>query len=316
MKPPQSTRRQFLAKSIASAAFAPVAANLIVGGPQDALAQKAPAALPTLVVIRLAGGNDGLNTVIPFADEPYFKARPRLAIPADKVILNDRLGLHPALVPFKPLFDAEQFAVIQGVGFPDQPKSHTAAAIWDNGRLDLSNPSDGWLRWPALRAPLVRADWKARFDAIAAAIGSQPTTRVHFAALAGFDTHVGQAGRHARALAALAESVVAFWNQLAEQSAQSRVAILIHSEFGRTLAENGMGGTDHGSAGPVLLIAPNVKARVVGTHPSLTDLDAAGALKHTVDFRSVYATLLTGWLKVPYQPIVGSEIKSLPLFGI
>ena len=64
----------------------------------------------------------------------------------------------------------------------------------------------------------------------------------------------------------------------------------------------------------MLLIAPRVKASVVGNSPSLTDLEG-GALKHTTDFRSVYASVLSGWLNVPYQPIVGSELKTLPLFG-
>src|SRR6185369_13279735 len=73
-----------------------------------------------LVVLQMAGGNDGLNTVVPFADDGYVRARPRLGLSAKNVLkLNDRFGLHPGLTGFESLFDAGQLGIIQGIGYPN-----------------------------------------------------------------------------------------------------------------------------------------------------------------------------------------------------
>ena len=83
--------------------------------------------LPILVVVELTGGNDGLNTVIPHADDVYHKSRPTLRIEPEKVLkLDDRVGLHPALKELHRLWDAGDLAVIQGVGYPDPNRSHFA----------------------------------------------------------------------------------------------------------------------------------------------------------------------------------------------
>jgi uncharacterized protein (DUF1501 family) len=100
----------------------------------------------TLIVVQLAGGNDGLNTVIPFTDPIYRQMRPTLAIPSTEVLpLDTRLGLHPNLLPFKKFWDAGQLAIVEGVGYPNQSLSHFQAMdIWQT--LDLSgNGSEGWL---------------------------------------------------------------------------------------------------------------------------------------------------------------------------
>ena len=100
----------------------------------------------TLIVVQMAGGNDGLNTVIPFTDPTYKKLRPTLGIPDNQVIsLDGRLGLNPNLAPLKSLWDQGHMAVVEGVGYPNQSLSHFQAMdIWQT--LDLSgNGSDGWL---------------------------------------------------------------------------------------------------------------------------------------------------------------------------
>jgi uncharacterized protein (DUF1501 family) len=100
----------------------------------------------TLIVVQMAGGNDGLSTVIPFSDPLYHQMRPTLSIPDAKVLpLDTRLGLHPNLAPLKGLWDAGHMAIIEGVGYPDQSLSHFQAMdIWQT--LDLSgNGSQGWL---------------------------------------------------------------------------------------------------------------------------------------------------------------------------
>lgn len=100
-----------------------------------------------LVLVELKGGNDGLNTVIPFADPQYARLRPRLAIAREQVVqLSERVGLHPALAPLKPLWDAGQFAVVQGVGYPAPNLSHfRSIEIWDTASRSDQYLDDGWL---------------------------------------------------------------------------------------------------------------------------------------------------------------------------
>src|SRR6266700_555327 len=100
----------------------------------------------TLIVVQMAGGNDGLSTVIPFSDPLYHQMRPTLSMPDAKVLpLDTRLGLHPNLAPLKSLWDAGHMAIIEGVGYPNQSLSHFQAMdIWQT--LDLSgNGREGWL---------------------------------------------------------------------------------------------------------------------------------------------------------------------------
>src|SRR5947209_165157 len=74
----------------------------------------------TLIVVQMAGGNDGLNTVVPFTDALYHKMRPTLAIPESKVLhLDTRLGLHSNLAPLKKLWDEGHLAIVEGVGYPN-----------------------------------------------------------------------------------------------------------------------------------------------------------------------------------------------------
>ncbi len=100
-----------------------------------------------LVVVQLTGGNDGLNTVIPFADDRYHRARPVLALRPERVVrLSDHLGLHPALGALLPHWDEGCMAVVQGVGYPDENRSHfRSMEIWHTARTDDSPPSAGWL---------------------------------------------------------------------------------------------------------------------------------------------------------------------------
>ena len=102
---------------------------------------------PILVVIQLAGGNDGLNTVIPFQDDLYYKARPTIGIPASQVIpLDQGLGLHPSLGPLKALYESGNLAIIQGVGYPNPNRSHfRSTEIWQTAS-DADQPlTKGWI---------------------------------------------------------------------------------------------------------------------------------------------------------------------------
>src|SRR5262245_42151667 len=112
------TRRQFLSTTIASSAL------LSFGGTVPMFLRRAAAMSPdnhgrVLVVVQLSGGNDGLNTVIPYKNEDYRKLRPKLAIPeADVLKVNDDLGFHPAMKSAAELLEQGRLAIVQGVGYP------------------------------------------------------------------------------------------------------------------------------------------------------------------------------------------------------
>jgi uncharacterized protein (DUF1501 family) len=145
---------------------------------------------------------------------------------------------------------------------------------------------------------------------IAAMIEGKLPTRVYYVSLGGFDTHAGERGRHDNLMTQLAQGIGAFWKDLKAQGNDDRVLMMTFSEFGRRVAQNASGGTDHGTAAPMFMIGKGVKEGVVGKHPSLTDLDQ-GDLKFNLDFRSVYATVLQNWLDTPSKPILGDQFPLL-----
>jgi uncharacterized protein (DUF1501 family) len=110
-------------------------------------AEKPPTEKRILVLVQLAGGNDGLNTVIPYTDPEYQKARPGIGIGKDAVLkIGDDLGLHPQMTGFREIFDEGRLAVIQGVGYPNPNRSHFRSTdIWHSARPDVEYTEDGWL---------------------------------------------------------------------------------------------------------------------------------------------------------------------------
>jgi uncharacterized protein (DUF1501 family) len=100
-----------------------------------------------LVVLQMAGGNDGLNMVVPFADDAYHRARPKLAVVPGKILrLNSYAGLNPKLAGLKSLFDDGHLSVIQGVGYPNPNRSHfRSTEIWQTASDADRNESEGWL---------------------------------------------------------------------------------------------------------------------------------------------------------------------------
>lgn len=108
-----------------------------------------------LVLIELKGGNDGLNTVVPYADAAYYDLRPKLGIPRDQVVkLSDAVGLHPSLEPLVPLWKNRELAVLQGIGYPDPNLSHfRSIEIWDTASKSDEYLQDGWLTRTFVAAP-------------------------------------------------------------------------------------------------------------------------------------------------------------------
>lgn len=150
---------------------------------------------------------------------------------------------------------------------------------------------------------------------VASMIRAGLKTRVYYVSLGSFDTHAGQGGAqgaHARLLAQFSDGVCAFYDDLRAQGNDGRVLTTCFSEFGRRVAQNASGGTDHGTAAPMFLFGPMVNAGVHGPAPSLTDLDE-GDLKYRVDFRQVYAEVLDHWLSAPSAEILEKGYKHLRL---
>src|SRR5437588_1319262 len=144
------TRRQFLSGGVAASVAG--AAGLVVARHPWAAAHARRASIDgrgTLVMVTLYGGNDGLNTVIPFEDGHYLGGRAQLGYQPNEVLaIGDGLGLHPSLKGMKQLWGRGQLAIVRGVGYPNPSRSHFRSMdIWQSGVPDHDVPS-GWLgRW-------------------------------------------------------------------------------------------------------------------------------------------------------------------------
>ena len=396
------SRRTFL-RSSALLALAPSIPAFVA---QSARAVRPERDGRVLVVIQLDGGNDGINTVVPFADEGYAKYRKTLRLPKDRLVkIDDRIGLHPSLGDAGRLLETGRLAVIQGVGYPNPSRSHfESMAIWHSARRGRKERAGtGWLgtaldgdRRPADGAPasvlvgldgpplalrgrksvssalahlddLVLADradpgralaevrpegdlkafvrrslldayttagrlqeaarvedsgasypetgLASRLRLVSRLIKAGFGTRVFYTLQPGYDTHYSQLSAHATLLRELGGAVRAFLDDLAAARLAERVVVLCFSEFGRTVKENGSLGTDHGTAGPVFLAGPGVKAGVVGETPRLLEpAPGYGDLKVKLDFRRIYATILEDWLGLSARRALGGAFERLPLF--
>ena len=149
------TRRDFLRTSVLGAALT-WTVPLFIERTFSALdAEAAESSLPVatgkdhpiLVVLQLAGGNDGLNAVVPYVDDAYYRARQTIGIGKDKVVnLNGHIGFNPALAPFKILYDEGHLALLQGVGYPNPNRSHfRSSEIWQTASEPNKIVRTGWL---------------------------------------------------------------------------------------------------------------------------------------------------------------------------
>ena len=389
-----------------------------------------------LVVLQMAGGNDGLNTVVPFADDNYHRARPKLGLSEQQVLsLNGETGFHGAMTGFKSLYDSGNLAVVQGVGYPNPNRSHfrsteiwqtasdsdkvekygwlgryfdnacsgadpmvgvtignqtpeaffaktpkgicfnnpqnyrfisnnhprpgqtdmTEAAYEKMNAVDTSAPAadensggtigslaagmpmqggsvtdfiertalDAQVSSDKVREIAARVQNQATYPAsqlgnslklVAKLIGGGLPTRIFYVSQGGYDTHTNQIATQQRLLKELGDSVQAFVEDMKAQGNLQRVLVMTFSEFGRRVAENANGGTDHGAAAPMFIVGNKVKAGLLGRYPSLATQDLhQGDIKYTVDFRNVYASVLENWLKTKSAPILGRQFEPLQL---
>ena len=363
-----------------------------------------------LVLIQLPGGNDCLNTVVPYNDEQYYDQRPSVRIEQDEVLtLDDELGLSPAMEPIKRLWDAGKVAIINGIGYPNPNRSHFRSIdIWHTAEPEKVG-TEGWLgkvirdldpraenvltgvnfgrglpralacrgvpvasvgnletygllpdiqdeaaRAMALKAFSTMYGGAEGSDAVAQFLGqtgmnalkgadilrtapqrysssieyaANPIaqslknvaqvifadlgTRIYYTQDGNFDTHAGELDAHAKLWRDVSTAIEDFMGDLKEHDREDDVIILVFSEFGRRVRDNGTG-TDHGSGGAAFVMGGEVKGGMYGEYPSLKPEDQVeGDLRFNNDFRSTYSTILDRWLGLDPTPIVNGNFEQL-----
>ncbi|MDG4823993.1 DUF1501 domain-containing protein [Asanoa sp. WMMD1127] len=155
-----------------------------------------------------------------------------------------------------------------------------------------------------------RSDLAGQLDLVAQCVEAGVATRAFSVSLGGFDTHADEKQLQEILLGKVDKAVTGF----ADRMAGRPVTIAVYSEFGRRVRANASDGTDHGTASNVFVLGNGVRGGLHGEQPSLTDLDD-GDLKHTVDFRDVYAGLLDGVLGADPERVLGGWTGKLPLTG-
>lgn len=357
-----------------------------------------------LIIVQLTGGNDGLNTVIPFSNDLYYSNRPDIAVkPGNIIRLNDDLGLNPALDSFTDLWEQGSMSILNNVGYPNPNRSHFRARdIWQSASDENIVMNSGWIARsfdeqcnsgqlvlphnaieidtslslilrgekfnglamdkpselaPGLKNPVIKtfsdhdltnitsnhdflykevvdtyksadyilnqsriyssgvaypqSEFAKGLKVVSQLIVSGSETKVYYLSLAGFDTHVAQNNLHPRHLRTLAEGLNALYVDLKQNNQWNNTLVLVYSEFGRRVKQNGGKGTDHGTANNVFLFGGNLnKLGILNELPNLNDLED-GDLKHTIDFRSVYATILKKWLNVNPVTVLQHEFPLL-----
>ncbi|MEZ4837923.1 DUF1501 domain-containing protein [Flavobacterium sp.] len=327
-----------------------------------------------LLFIQLNGGNDGLNTFIPFTDPLYFKNRPSIGISKNEVInAINGLGFHPALKDLANIAQDGNLTIVQNVGYPNPNRSHfRSQEIWQTASDSHRYLDNGWLgRFLDIQCkdeglPSVNVDnidnlalkaseskgltikdfnkikryaisdnelqlsdnpqldfvRKLQFSSLegmdeiknaleksqnysesyannplsknlewmAKLIKGGLNSKIYYTSLNGFDTHHNQKQLHQNQLRILNDAIYSFYRDMKQSNLLQYVTLVVFSEFGRRVKENGTG-TDHGTAGPMIIIGGGNKGKIIGNNPNLSLLDQ-GDLRYETDFRSVYATLL------------------------
>jgi uncharacterized protein (DUF1501 family) len=174
------TRRQLLQHGALAGALGSVAPTFLwQARVARGSSQGAPATSPsdrTLIILQMAGGNDGLNMVVPYADSTYLSVRPTLQVdPAAVLQLNDRLGLNPVMGNLKKIWDANRLAIVEGVGYPNPSYSHfDSMSVWQSA-APKGEFNDGWLGRYFKQSG---AESNAVFGAIDVGVGLAPMLRV------------------------------------------------------------------------------------------------------------------------------------------
>jgi uncharacterized protein (DUF1501 family) len=143
----RQSRAGFLKSAVGAIAIGAIGPNLFINSTlADSLVRSTAPAGPVLVIIQLQGGNDGLNTVVPYGSGLYYQDRPNIGVPEKSVLsLDGQVGLHPNLAGLKTMYDKGQVAILQGVGYPNPDRSHfRSTTIWETADLTGTSPT-GWI---------------------------------------------------------------------------------------------------------------------------------------------------------------------------
>jgi uncharacterized protein (DUF1501 family) len=222
-----------------------------------------------------------------------------------------------ALDAARPLdVDTENEGANEGASEPDAPSDTLARvrARWHEARATTARLAAALSASEARRTPRAYPGSALARDLASAAslIHAELGVRVCSLELDGFDTHRDQRGRHARLMAELDGALAAFAADLAQSAAGRETLVVCFSEFGRRVAENASGGTDHGAAGLALVLGARVKGGLFGAPPSLARLDD-GDLVATTDYRRLYATALAHTFALDPAQVLGPGFAPLEL---
>lgn len=263
--------------------------------------RESPPERRTLVLLFLRGGFDGLSAVVPHGDAHYSRLRRTIAV-HDPLDLDGFFGLHPSLAPLAPLYARGELAVVHAAGLPTPHGAHAdAQAALRNAAghlvpiaLGAEPPPNAAYSWEAAGASYPPSPLGSRLRRLAALIKAGSAPQVSWIDAPGWDQHVlqgGIAGPSADRLRDLGACVAAFHYDLSQCEAHVTVATV--TEFGRSVAENRTGGTDHGRGGAVLVVGPGVRGgRVYGRWPGLApDRHQGGGLAVTTDLRDIFDEL-------------------------
>ncbi len=199
--------------------------------------------------------------------------------------------------------------------------ANSALSFIGRTAVDANAASDSILRMAGQRrsgATYPTTALATSLQTVASLIAGGLSTRVYYVFQGGYDTHAGQRQRHNQLMTELNDAVVAFQRDLAQQNNANRVLTISFSEFGRTFRENNSQGTDHGTSGGMFLFGSALKAGLYGRMPGLAEADRlefGKEMRHTTDFRSVYATVLEKWLRIPSAPVLGQQWPLIDCFA-
>ena len=231
------------------------------------------------------------------------------------VAISDSSGLNPQVPDW--IDDVDELVAMWSGFVPEDPSSidlgpvQRAIEATVSARTELEVALGDGARRQSRRAPGLTEQLQLAAQLIDS--GSSPTV-IYIHGFGDFDTHRDQTQRHGQLMGQLDTAVSTFLDTLEESGDADRVTILTASEFGRRASDNGSG-TDHGTANAQLIIGPNVRGGRYGEAPSLAKLDRNSNLIHTVDYRSLYTTLLTDWLESDAGEVLAGSFEKLPIFG-
>jgi uncharacterized protein (DUF1501 family) len=199
------------------------------------------------------------------------------------------------------------FDTISAAGPVDTGLGLNANAIAQMGTTTISAAGIASPRY----LPTVANSLAGQMTLVARFINADLGTRIFHVTQGGYDTHENQLTPHGNLMGALDDAVDAFFVNLAPQYLD-RVTLVIWSEFGRPIYQNGSSGTDHGAAAPVMVVGNRVRGGLVGNPPNLSG--TSRNLPFDIDFRNVYATMLDKWMAADSNAIIGSPYPHLDLF--